>query len=234
MILTVKVLFNADDFGLTKSITDGIIHAHTNGVVNSATLMMNGKAVTYAVERAKQNPNLKIGIHLVLTWGKPIAPNVPTLTDEEGNFVFTSILEEEPDIDAVKQEWTAQIEAFLQTGLPLHHIDSHHHVHGWEPLKEVVTSLALEYDVPCRFMPSLANTPEILLTETLWDGFYAEGVHKNIFDDLQKLNTKTVEVMTHPSYIDDELRAVSSYVEKREEELNILTTIKVPDWVTLL
>lgn len=234
MIFTVKVLFNADDFGLTKSITDGIIHSHTNGVVNSTTLMMNGKAVEYAVERAKQYPNLQVGIHLVLTWGKPIDPNVSTLIDSQGNFAFTSIPKEVPDVDAVKREWTAQIEAFLQTGLPLHHIDSHHHVHGWEPLREVVTSLALQYEVPCRFMPSLIKTPEILLTERLWDGFYAEGVNVNIFDDLKKIKAKTVEVMTHPSYIDDELRTVSSYVDKREEELHILTSIKVPDWVTLL
>lgn len=229
-----KVLFNADDFGLTKGITDGIIEAHTKGVVNSTTLMMNGNAVQYAVKQAKQQPTLKIGIHLVLTWGKPILQDVPALIDNNGHFLFTSIMNETPNIEAVKREWTAQIEAFLQTGLQLSHIDSHHHVHGWKPLKDVVSQLAKQYNVPVRYMPSLSQSPEILLTETLWDGFYSDGVSANIFDELSHLSVSSVEVMTHPAYIDDEIRSISSYVEKREEELKILTNLTVPNWVTLL
>lgn len=229
-----KVLFNADDFGLTKGITDGIIKAHTNGVVGGTTLMMNGNAVQYAVQQAKLNPTLKVGIHLVLTWGKPILSDVPTLTDEFGHFRFTSIMGDAPDKEAVKREWTAQIEAFLQTGLTLNHIDSHHHVHGWEPLKEVVVELSKKYNVPVRYMPSLKQFPDILLTETLWDGFYSDGVSENIFDELAELSAASVEVMTHPAYIDDEIRGISSYLEKREEELEILTNLAVPHWVTLL
>lgn len=229
-----KVLFNADDFGLTKGITDGIIAAHTNGVVNSTTLMMNGKAVDYAIEQAKQYPTLKVGIHLVLTWGKPLLQDVPSLTDKNGHFFFTSIMNETSNIEAVKREWTAQIEAFLQTGLELHHIDSHHHVHGWESLKDVIIQLAKQYNIPVRYMPSLKQAPEILLTETLWDGFYGDGVSKNIFNELSNLSTSSVEVMTHPAYIDEDLRGISSYVEKREDELQILTNLTVPSWVTLL
>lgn len=228
-----KVLFNADDFGLTKSINDGIIDAHTNGVVNSTTLMMNGNAVDDAVALAKKHPSLHIGIHLVLTWGRPLHTNVPTLVDETGNFTFSSIEPAEVDAEAVKKEWTKQIEAFLQTGLPLHHIDSHHHVHGWKALEDVIVSLAGKYNVPVRTMPSIQKYSDILLTEVMWDGFYAAGVNEAIFTDLEHLQGKTVEVMTHPSYVDDELSQVSSYVEKRKEELEILTNIQVPDWVTL-
>src|SRR5699024_7177385 len=161
----------------------------------------------------KKCPTLNVGIHLVLTWGKPLRNDLPSLVNDSGYFKFTSTLDEVPNAKDVKREWKAQIEAFIKTGLRLNHIDSHHHVHGWEPLK---------------------NYPEHLLTETLWTGFYADGVHNEIFHDLEILDARTVEVMTHPAYIDHELSQVSSYVEKRREELNILTSLQVPEWVELI
>lgn len=229
-----KVLFNADDFGLTKGITDGIIASHKNGVVYSTTLMMNGLAIDYALQEIKKCPTLNVGIHLVLTWGKPLRNDLPSLVNDSGYFKFTSILDEIPNVKEVKREWRAQIEAFIKTGLPLNHIDSHHHVHGWEPLKEVIIELAEEYRVPVRYVDSLKDYPELLLTETLWTGFYADGVHNDIFRDLETLNARTVEVMTHPAYIDHELGQVSSYVEKRKEELDILTSLHVPEWVEVI
>lgn len=228
-----NVLFNADDFGLTKGVTDGIMKAHTEGVVGSTTLMMNGSAVDYAVFRAKQNPSLKVGIHLVLTWGKPIADNVPDLIKFDGTFKYNSAFQnmKKPNLIQVEKEWEAQIQAFQQTGLSLHHIDSHHHVHGWEPLKEIVIKLARKYAVPIRYVDSLKKYPEILLTETLWLDFYSDGVDEKIFEKLKKLPHASVEVMTHPAIIDEELKKISSYVEKRAEELAILCSLEVPSWV---
>lgn len=228
-----KILFNADDFGLTKGVTDGIIKAHTEGVVGLTTLMMNGYAVDYAVVRAKQNPSLKVGIHLVLTFGKPIANHVPDLIKPDGTFKYTNAFQnmEEPNLIQVEKEWEAQIQAFLQTGMPLHHIDSHHHVHGWEPLKEIVMKLANKYAVPVRYVDSLKEHPEILLTETLWLDFYSDGVDDQIFEKLRKLTHASVEIMTHPAIIDEDLKKITSYVEKRAEELAILCSLEVPSWV---
>ena len=111
--------------------------------------MMNGLATEYAVKHAKLHPGLKVGVHLVLSYGKPLSA-CSKLTNKEGNFKFTSIMDSIPDIVEVKNEWQAQIEAFLNTGLELHHIDSHHHVHGWAPLKEIVIELA--EGTVCRYV----------------------------------------------------------------------------------
>ena len=231
-----KVLFNADDFGMTKGVTDGIITAFREGVVRSTTMMMNGLAVEHAVKLAKQHPDLKVGIHLVLSWGKPVHDDVPGLLNEQGTFKFRNTYRsmEIPNLKEVEKEWRAQIEAFIATGLPLHHIDSHHHIHGWEPLKDIVIALATEYNGPVRFVPSLSNHPEILLTESLWLDFYAEGVSEHIFTALQELNAATVEVMTHPAYVDDDLRDASSYLIDREKELDILCKLSVPEGIELL
>ncbi|SFB27100.1 hypothetical protein SAMN04488072_11288 [Lentibacillus halodurans] len=230
-----KVLFNADDFGLTKGVTDGIIEVHRNGVVGAATMIMNGHAVNYAVNQALKNPPLRLGVHLVLTSGRPICSHVPGLVDQDGYFRYKNTFREmePPHVEEVEKEWRAQIEAFLETGLTLHHLDSHHHIHGWEPLKEIVVKLARDYNVPVRYMESLKEFPDILLTESLWSGFYGKGVNANIFDKLKGLNAASVEVMTHPAYIDD-LQSMSSYLDKREEERKILCEISPPDWAEMM
>lgn len=230
-----KVVFNADDYGLTRGVTDGIIQSYKNGVVRSTTMMMNGLAVDFAVEQAKLNPGLKIGIHLVLSWGKPISSDVNDLLNKEGTFKFHSTFDSQnkPNIEQVEKEWRAQIEAFLKTGIPLHHIDSHHHVHSWGILKDLVIKLAKEFNVPVRSVPSLQDHPDILLTESLWLDFYAEGVHKHVFEDIKNLDVKSVEVMTHPAIVDEELRQISSYTDLRTLELEILTNLNVPDWAKI-
>ncbi|WP_152655740.1 chitin disaccharide deacetylase [Oceanobacillus sp. CFH 90083] len=228
-----RVEINADDFGLTKGVTDGIIEAHQNGCVTSTTLMMNGLATSYAVEKALENPKLKVGIHLVLTWGKPLLSSAPHLVKSDGTFKFTSNFRnmEAPNISEVESEWRAQLEAYLATGLPLDHIDSHHHVHGWSPLKNLVIKLAKEYHVPVRYTDSLADHPEICWTDTLWTDFYKEGVTDNLFDVIQKQNVQSIEVMTHPGRVDEALRKISSYTDDREKEIEILSRIEIPDWV---
>ncbi|MEC2158959.1 chitin disaccharide deacetylase [Virgibacillus halodenitrificans] len=231
-----KVLVNADDFGLTKGVTDGIVQSHLYGIVQSTTLMMNGLATEYAVVAAKLNPSLKVGIHLVLTWGKPLSNNVFGLTNEKGNFRYTNNFAqmEAPDLEEVEREWRSQLEAFLATGLPLHHIDSHHHIHGWAPLKNLVLQLANEYQVPVRYTDSLKNEKDILLTEALWLDFYGEGVDKKLFDKLQQQPHHSIEIMTHPAIVDNDLRSVSSYQEQREKELQILQELTFPNWVRKL
>ena len=231
-----KVLFNADDFGLTKGVTDGIIQSHTTGVVQSTTLMMNGLATEYAVEKAKMHPSLHVGIHLVLTFGSPLRKDVRSLVTEEGEFRYTNAFKEmdPPNLEEVEKEWRAQLDAFLATGLPLHHIDSHHHVHGWEVLKDLVVRLAQEYQVPVRYTDSLQAYPELLLTDSLWLDFYGEGVKDDLFHRLSTLECDSVEIMTHPAIVDSELKSVSSYLDKREDELSILCSLPIPDWVEMM
>src|SRR3974377_887476 len=53
-----QVILNADDFGLTRGVNEGIIRAHREGILTSAKLMANGPAFDDAIERAKANPKL--------------------------------------------------------------------------------------------------------------------------------------------------------------------------------
>lgn len=231
------IIVNADDFGLTKGVNEGIIDAHLNGIVTRTTLIMNGFAVEEAVHLANKYPSLKVGVHLTCTFGRPLNEKVAfELTNESGNFKFTSIESTLTTNEArqIKKEWETQIEAFKKTGLELDHIDSHHHVHGWLDLKDVILELGHQYNVPIRYVESLKEYPENLLTEYLWLDFYKDGVNKNLFEKLSELTYNSVEIMTHPAVVDEELKKISGYTSFREKETLLLKTMKLRNGMTLV
>src|ERR1700685_4677998 len=81
-----EVILNADDFGLTRGVNEGIIRGHREGILTSATLMATGPAFDDAVERALANPDLGVGCHLVLVGGRGVSPpaEIPSLPDAPG------------------------------------------------------------------------------------------------------------------------------------------------------
>src|SRR5688500_16843259 len=64
-----RLIVNADDFGRSRSINEAVIRAHREGILTSASLMVNEPAFDEAVCLAKQNPKLGVGLHLSLVCG---------------------------------------------------------------------------------------------------------------------------------------------------------------------
>ncbi|OGX79745.1 hypothetical protein A6395_05235 [Exiguobacterium sp. SH31] len=224
------VLINADDFGLTSGVNTGILDSHLKGIVNSATMMMNGYAVDEAVTLAKLHPGLRVGVHLALTWGRPLAKTSTPLTKEDGTFRYTNrfLTEAAPDPELVYLEWKAQIEAFRATGLSLHHLDSHHHVHGWPAIQDVIVRLAEEYDTTFRALTTLDARRDLWVTERFSDQFYGDGVSRATLDAIQPGDS--IEVMVHPADIDEILPSVTSYLVQRLLEKQLLIDYERPDW----
>lgn len=146
-----KVIFNADDFGLTQGVNQGIVKAHLDGVVKSTTLMVGMPAEQHAVQLAKQLPELKIGLHLRFTAGRPLTGE-RNLTDEHGVFTayrdFWQRRDYQPEV--IYHEAIAQVEHFLKLGLTLSHLDSHHHAHTHPQLAPIIYEVAKKYHVPLR------------------------------------------------------------------------------------
>ena len=234
----IKLIVNADDFGYSRGINYGIIDAHKNGVVNSATMMMNMPGVSHAVELAKENPSLQVGIHLVLTCGKPLLNDVPTLTNESGNFKSRREFFEDKNIslDELEREWTAQIEKFLESGLKPTHFDSHHHVHTVPEFLPVVQKLAQKYNLSARRISENALQGVAPFTDVFLHDFYGEGVTDDYFEKIltRVQNGQSVEVMCHPGYLDHEILNNSSYAKDRVKETLILSTVKLPREIDLL
>lgn len=152
------LIANGDDFGRTPGITEGILQAHRDGIVTSATVMVNVPGAESAVQRArKQAPHLGLGVHLNLTAGRPVLPprQVPTLVDPAGRFYsIRDLLPRLPSLDLgqVEAELVAQIERFRSwTGAPTH-LDCHHHLLYLSPsLFHILLGLAERYRLPIRY-----------------------------------------------------------------------------------
>jgi predicted glycoside hydrolase/deacetylase ChbG (UPF0249 family) len=160
------LIVNADDYGHTPGVCEGILQAHLNGIVTSTTAMMNRPHAIQALRTAKTHcPRLGLGVHLTLTVGNPLLPSdrIPSLVQPDGTFPcledFVSRLER-IDPEEVHAELYAQIDAFItSTGRIPDHLDSHHHASYFTPvLFEKMLLLAKEFDCPIR--KPFGDTPE--------------------------------------------------------------------------
>lgn len=241
-----QLIINSDDYGRTPEISRGIRAAHLHGVVTSTTCMMNIPTTSADIVLAlKETPQLAMGVHLVLTTGKPIVSRAASITDENGNFFkYTPFIENLLNLNMaeVRAEWHSQVEAFIKvSGCKPTHLDSHHHSSYFSPeLFHVMLELAKEYDCAIRFpfshnvsseleetnnqVPSLMDKfnprrPDYFVRE-----FYDEGAtHEDLFNIISSLKEGTSEIMCHPGYVDDAFAHESVYNRQRERELNILT-----------
>ncbi|YCO04075.1 chitin disaccharide deacetylase [Vibrio sp. VNB-15] len=222
-----KVIFNADDFGLTQGVNNGIIKAHQQGVVKSTTMMVGMDAEEHAMELAKQSPNLRVGVHLRFTAGAPITGH-PNLTNGKEQFVSYAELWKKQDFDTkvVYEEAQSQIEYFLALGLSLSHLDSHHHAHTHPQLLPVIKELATKYRVPLRGsgLCHVSNTARYFFTDEFYDqGVSLDGLMRNLLK--LKSQYDIVEVMCHPAEADQPLILKSGYALQRELELQVLTSL---------
>ena len=86
-----RLIVNADDFGLTQAVSEGILDAHSEGIVTSTSLMATGSAFDTAVSISRRTPELGIGVHLNLTAGEPVstALSISSLVDRNGQLHFS-------------------------------------------------------------------------------------------------------------------------------------------------
>lgn len=132
-----RLIVNADDFGQSHSINQAVIRAHREGILTTASLMVNGPAAEEAVTLARQHPTLGVGLHLTLICGTSSLPPgaVPGLVDSQGRFSNQPVAAgfryfTRPRLrNDLRRELAAQFERFHATGLPLDHVNGHLHFH---------------------------------------------------------------------------------------------------------
>src|SRR5437870_9682598 len=83
-----RLIVNADDFGRSASINRAVIRAHREGILTTASLMVNEPAFEQAVALARENPGLGVGLHLTLLCGHSTLPQerIPGLVNEKNEF----------------------------------------------------------------------------------------------------------------------------------------------------
>src|SRR5215212_790016 len=136
-----RLVVNADDFGLSAGVNAGILRAHVEGIVTSASLMVRGEAAAAAAAEAADQPRLGVGLHLDLAeW---------VCDDGEWRCVYEVV--DCSDAAAVAAELERQLDAFRALcGREPTHLDSHQHVHREEPVRSILGVRARELGLPLR------------------------------------------------------------------------------------
>ena len=133
----IRLIVNADDFGISHGANRAIVRAHREGILASASLMVNGDAANNAVALAKENPSLAVGLHLTLINGRSTLKPSEIIGVVDQRFQF----DDRPvrtglryyfnrDLHlCLKQEIDAQFREFRTAGLALDHLNGHLHFH---------------------------------------------------------------------------------------------------------
>jgi len=149
-----QLIVNGDDFGLTAGVNRGIVEAHRDGVLTSATLMANGAALQEAVEAARAIPNLSVGCHVVLVDGAPVGPaggldTLVAIRSAEPEKFYSSLSSFAAratfggfDRDQLVDEIVAQIRKIQAAGIEVTHLDSHKHTHVFPDILQAMLRAA--------------------------------------------------------------------------------------------
>ena len=139
------LIVNADDFGQTGGINEGVVEAHERGLVTSASLMVGWDAAGAAADYAAAHPELSVGLHVDLgEW-----------VYRDGQWHVAHHVVETSSELAVARELDRQLEAFERlVGRAPTHLDSHQHVHRSAPTRALVAAAGRRLGVPVRDLTS--------------------------------------------------------------------------------
>jgi predicted glycoside hydrolase/deacetylase ChbG (UPF0249 family) len=253
MAATRRLLVNADDLGLVPGINRGIERAFREGIVRSASLLVNGPGFDDALVVIGRNPSLAVGVHLTLVGGDgPVTEPrlVPSLVGRDGKFPLSygSFIKRYAAVRTreVNRELSAQIERALKAGITPSHLDTHQHLHLLPGIADVVLSLAKRYSIrrvrcprgaggvmgpPVAFMAVMLEKKierEGLASCEHFAGFshsgrLTEDALVAVIDDLAK---GTTELMVHPG--EDPSEAVTRYRWDMnwQQELSALVSVR--------
>ena len=150
-----RLIVNGDDFGFSREVNEAVILAYRRGVLTSASLMASGEAFGHAVDLAKENPGLAVGLHVTCVNGRPVLPpsDIPHVAGKTGDFPT------DPALAGLKyffcrsarkelfSEIAAQFEKFARSGLNFSHVDSHCHMHVNPAVLDAIIEIAQSYGI---------------------------------------------------------------------------------------
>ena len=213
------LITNADDFGFTRDVNEGIVYAHRQGILTATTLMATGPAFVHAVELARENPELDVGVHLVLVGSEGYPATVARLVASLGRI-------------RIYDELARQVGKVVEAGIRPTHLDTHKHTHLLPPVLEAVARLAEEFKIPWVRRP-LSNLFQGVLKRhgcrvtDHFAGFALTGRYDaaRLATLIRRLPEGITEFMCHPGFCTAELQQASTRLKaSRRQELDALTS----------
>lgn len=194
-----RLVINADDLGYDPEIDRGILEAHREGLVSSASAMVETAGAAAALRAAPAT--LGIGLHAVLD---PTAPAGGAAA-------------------AIRR----QLERFVHLrGAPPTHLDSHRHLHARPDLLPAFLEVAKERGLPLRALDGAMRGALREAGVATTDAFLGDAGLRpcwtlpRLLAALGALPEGTTELMAHPGYPPVQVR--TSFGAEREIELRAL------------
>lgn len=218
------LITNADDFGFTRDVNEGIVHAHRQGILTATTLMATGAAFEHAVALARENPGLDVGVHLVLVGSDGYPETVLKLVRSLGRM-------------DIYDELARQVNKVMEAGIRPTHLDTHKHTHVLPPVLDAVMRIAGDFKIPWIRRPlarftlfERALARRGCRTTHNFSGFALTGRYDSarLARLIRRLPEGITEFMCHPGYCTEELRGARTRLkESRRQELEALTSEEV-------
>jgi len=151
-----RLIVSGDDFGIHRLINQGIIDAHRNGILTSASIVACGQAFDDAVSLARANPELGVGIHLTFVAEIPLSKceDIESLVGSDGRFppswksMLFRLITGRIRWREIQQEAEAQIARVLDSGITPTHVDSHQHLHLFPALGKRLLPVIQKFGIP--------------------------------------------------------------------------------------
>ena len=165
-----RLIINADDYGMRPTIDAAVEHLFQSGVLTSASLMITGSSARDAAQFLAGHPQFGAGLHLNLD---EIFSQAGFGKDDHGSFLVPDIFFEQDDVRAaIREKLAGQFDLFVRmVGRAPDHVNGHRHVHLFPPVLKLMMPLMKEYAVPCiRFFPGFyADPPQAAKIRDLLD-----------------------------------------------------------------
>ena len=150
-----QIIITSDDFGLSNGVNQAVETGWLDGILTCASIMPAGAAYDAAVQIARRNPGLQVGLHLTLLQGRSVLPpaQIPGLVNEAGEFSDNPVATgmryffDKGLYKQLKREIEAQIARVIDSGIPLTHIDGHLNIHLHPTVFAFLTELMPHYGI---------------------------------------------------------------------------------------
>jgi predicted glycoside hydrolase/deacetylase ChbG (UPF0249 family) len=194
----IRLVVNADDFGMSSAISRGILRAHTEGIVTSTSLLGNTTDLEEARALLAQAPGLGVGVHLALVEGGPVADaaSVPTLLGPGGAFwargqeFITTWVRGRISAADVEREFDAQVSRVLAAGIAVDHLDTHHHLGFLPVVGRAVEAVARKHGI--AGIRSTVETPTLA-----WATEPRRGIEAGLLTGLAWLTRRQLGARRH-------------------------------------
>lgn len=200
-----KIIVNADDFGISTNVNRAIVSAIKDGYVTSSTILAVGDRVDEAVQMAKDLPQISFGIHLALTDNFKSLSDGKPFNEKSWRYSRLNLFQ----LKHIINEFSLQIEKLQKSGIAITHIDTHHHIHRFPLVLLAVIYVGKKYKI------NKIRTQRLCHKRKLFNKIYRKIHNKllqlfkfttpNCYTDFLHLkevdisnSNQTVEIMCHP------------------------------------